>query len=391
MFDAIVVGGGIQGLLIALEASRAGHRVLLLERGRLGGETSANWYRILHGGLRYLQSLDLARMRSSAQDRQWFLSNYRAHVEPQGFLMPLYGRGLKRGSVFRAAFMVTKLITQSGGATTGGDCRLRDGRLLSRGETIEMFPGVRQESLTGGALWHDAVVTDTARLFEKLADDARGLGAKIIENMEATELVVENGKVAGISARDTPTGVLCDFAAPRVIVACGQENARLAEKFDRSRAQLFHPVLAFNVLLERPAPARCGISVSPPGKSGPMLFLYPDGGRTFAGTWYVPGKGNAATPDDVVPPEAIDAFLCALNDSVPDLGARPEHVVEVTSGLLPARSSQGTDLVHNEIIYDHGASGGPEGLVTVTATKFTTAPSVARKVIKHCGLGADLG
>lgn len=102
-YDLIVIGGGIYGIALALESSRRGWRPLLLERGDFGGETSLNSLGIVHGGLRYLQSLDIIRFRESVAERRWFLAHFPDLVEPLKCLMPLYGGGLRRRSVIAAA------------------------------------------------------------------------------------------------------------------------------------------------------------------------------------------------------------------------------------------------------------------------------------------------
>src|SRR5690606_21038054 len=98
-FDLIVLGGGIYGAMVQLEAARRGIRSLLLERGDFGGATSANHFRIVHGGLRYLQSLDLPRFREAVAERRWWLRTFPDLVEPLRCVMPLYGEGLRRAAV----------------------------------------------------------------------------------------------------------------------------------------------------------------------------------------------------------------------------------------------------------------------------------------------------
>ena len=100
-YDLVVVGAGIQGAALFLEASRRGMRALVLDKGDFGGSTSWNSLRILHGGLRYLQTLDLPRFRQSVRARRWFFQAFPQLVRPLPCLMPLRGKGLKRNSVLR--------------------------------------------------------------------------------------------------------------------------------------------------------------------------------------------------------------------------------------------------------------------------------------------------
>ncbi|MFB3103980.1 MAG: FAD-dependent oxidoreductase, partial [Pseudomonadales bacterium] len=102
-FDLIVVGGGIYGACLVLESARRGLRPLLLERDDFGGGTSWNSLRIVHGGLRYLQHLDLARYRLSASEQAWWLNQFPDQVQPLSCLLPLYNRGLRSTHLMRAA------------------------------------------------------------------------------------------------------------------------------------------------------------------------------------------------------------------------------------------------------------------------------------------------
>ena len=109
VFDLIIVGGGVYGIMLALESARRGLKALLLERGDFGGATSRNSLRIVHGGLRYLQTFDLLRFREHVSERRWFMRHFPDLVEPLACLMPLYGKGIYRTSVFRAASALNEL------------------------------------------------------------------------------------------------------------------------------------------------------------------------------------------------------------------------------------------------------------------------------------------
>jgi len=95
-FDLAVIGAGIHGVCLALQAAERGLRVLLLERADFGSGASGNSLRVVHGGLRYLQSLDVARFRESVAERRWFARTFPGLVEPLPCLMPLYAEGLLR-------------------------------------------------------------------------------------------------------------------------------------------------------------------------------------------------------------------------------------------------------------------------------------------------------
>ena len=109
--DIVIVGGGIYGAMLHLEASRAGLRSVLVERGDFGGATSENSLRIVHGGLRYLQNLNVARSVESTRERQWYLESMPRLVTPLPCLLPIYERGRKRTSVLSLGLAANDAIS----------------------------------------------------------------------------------------------------------------------------------------------------------------------------------------------------------------------------------------------------------------------------------------
>ena len=139
-FDLIVVGGGIYGALLTLEATRCGLRPLLIERDQFGQATSNNTLRIIHGGLRYLQNFDLRRFKESLREQAWFFRNFPEYITPLGCLMPLYNRGLRRKSIFRIALALNDYLARFQDGGMRDRSQLPKSTILSREETIRLFP-----------------------------------------------------------------------------------------------------------------------------------------------------------------------------------------------------------------------------------------------------------
>lgn len=372
-YDLIVVGGGVYGIMIALEATRRGLHPVLLERAEFAAATSANSLRVLHGGLRYLQRLDLRRSLESIDERAWWLRNFPDHTRPLPCLMPLYGEGLRRPLALRVALGLNELL-----------CRVRGGDLLPQGRVIgpdavrEIFPGVDPDGLKGGALWYDAFAHDTPRLLLEVLRWACAEGAVALDQVEATGLLVESGWSTGVRARDVENDAELHFRAPVVINAAGPWVPAFATACGGHAPGLV-PTLAWNVAFRRPALADHALAVRPRRKSGQTYFLVPWQNMLLAGT------GHAVWcegPERVrVPESLLLTYIAELNAAVPGLRLKDDEVVRVFAGLLPGRRAGTADLAERPVIVDHRAAGGPAGLYSVIGVKLTTARAVAARVL----------
>ena len=396
--DLIIIGGGIYGVMTALEAARRSLRPLLLERHDYGSATSWNSHRIVHGGLRYLQSLDFERFRTSVRERRWFLRHFPDLVEPLPCLMPLYGQGARRPGVLRAALLANHLLSRRRNDGLRHDRRIESGGVMTVPETRSLFPTVRAGGLRGGALWYDAVITDSQRVLIEALRWAAACGAHCLNYVKATGLRVEAGKVVGVDAVDNVDEATLRFDAPLVINCAGPWSGRLAGAFDRPTDELFRPSLAFNLLFDRAPPSEVAIAVSAPEAGAHTWFLYPRRGRIYAGTAHIPcaaGAANvscaadaanvscAAGSDSATPTEQqVDTVIEELNAAAPGLELRRHQVLRVYSGLLPATAQGSTELASQPVIYDHGAHGGAAGLFSVSGVKYTTSRDVAEKTLR---------
>jgi glycerol-3-phosphate dehydrogenase len=378
-YDLIIIGGGVYGIAVTLESALRGLKPLLLERSDFGAGTSANSLRILHGGLRSLQTLDLRRFRDSVRERRSFLREFPDLVKPLPCLMPLYGNGLRRPAVMRAALLLNDTLSVRRNLGVRYDRHIPSGRMISADATATIFPAVRRQGLLASAIWHDAQMLASQRILIEMLRWARSIGGDCVNYCEATSLVTSHGCVAGVQARDVVSDTEHLFRAPVVINCAGPDCEALAAHFDRPKKGLFRPSLAFNLLLDRRPPADVALAVSPPRKGGRVYFVLPWHERVMAGTFHSPFEEG----EQVGAPRAehVARFLSDLNDAIPDLGCTAAHVRWVFWGLLPVTAAHTEHLEVREKIVDHGRSGGARGLYTVSGVKFTTARLVAQRTL----------
>ena len=372
-FDVLVVGGGIYGLTIAYDAAQRGLSVALIEQNDFGSGASFNHLRTIHGGLRYLQSLDFRRARESVRERRTLARIAPQAVRPLPFAVPVY-RSLMRGKTsMRAGFALDRIVAAGRNRGVPPSHRLPGGRVVSRSHAAQRFPGLRRRGLTGAAVFHDYVTTEPDRLTFSFALAAAQHGAVLANYVEAIAPLTDGRRVGGVRARDAIGTRALEIQARLVVNATGARVDRLLEPLGVTTGI---PMLqAMNLVTKRDAgeEALGGRSLT-----GRNLFLVPWRERALFGTWESdrvcdPGETAVAERD-------VAAFIAELNQAFPALDLTLADVTLVHRGVVPA-AVRGNRVApeRHEQIRDHAVQG-IEGLLSVAGTKFTTARAVAERV-----------
>jgi glycerol-3-phosphate dehydrogenase len=372
-FDVLVVGGGIYGLTIAYDAAQRGLSVALIERHDFGSGASFNHLRTIHGGLRYLQSLDIGRARESVHERRATARIAPQSVRPLPFAVPLY-RSLMRGkNAMRAGFALDRVVAYDRNRGVPASHRLPGGRVVSRGHAAQRFPGLRRQGLTGAAVFYDYVTTEPDRLTFSFALAAVEHGAVVANYLEAIAPLVDGARVIGVQARDALGSRSFDIAAKLTVNATGGRVDGLLTPLGISTGI---PMLkAMNLVTKRDAGDE---ALGGRSASGRNLFLVPWRERALFGTWE---SSRACEPDDTSVAEAdVAGFIGELNQAYPALDLTLADVTLVHRGVVPAAMRGGAiGLEGHEQVRDHAAQGFA-GLLSVAGTKFTTARGVAERV-----------
>ena len=379
-YDLIIIGGGIYGATLALESVFHGLRPLLLEKSDFGAATSFNSLRIVHGGLRYLQTLDLPRHFESVRERRWFLANFPDHVRPLSCMMPLYGKGVKRKSVFRAALLLNDALSMTRNEGVREDRQLPPGKVINRSAVVSAFPGVEQEGLEGAAVWFDAAVPDSQRVLIDILHWAASHGADLANYVLVSTIMTGSGDIEGVRARDALSGCEYSFRAPVVVNASGPWASALATQMDGQAHDWFRPSLAWNVVTDKPAPSEFALALTPPREGAPTYFVHPWKGRMFIGTGHSAWDGPLEDPQPSI--EQLQNMIHDLNAAAPSLGLGMEDILHVTAGILPAAGSHAAKISKRPVTVRHSDSGGPKGLYSICGVKYTTARLVAERTLE---------
>jgi glycerol-3-phosphate dehydrogenase len=371
-FDLLIVGGGIAGLMAACDGAQRGLRTALVERDDFGAGSSFNNLKTVHGGLRSLQTLDIARARESIVERR-ALARIAPHlVAPQPFLIAT-GAGLTRSRpVFEAAFLIDRLLTRDKNAGVETALHLPRGRVVSRDICERLFPGVRNGA-TGGAMWYDYQVRSVERLNMAIAHAAAAHGARLVNHAEAVEALRSGDRIAGMRVRDVLSGTETDVRAAVTLNASGGAASAVLRMFG-TKPDL--PLLkAMNLVSSR---AAGDVALGAPTPDGRMLFMVPWQGRAMFGTSH---SSSLVGENEGVSREDLARFLKEVNGAFPALGLRESEVTLVHRGLVPAAGHpHAPDLRSTPDIRDH-ASEGTQGAVSAVAVKYTTGRRVAELAI----------
>jgi len=372
-FDVVVIGGGITGLTIAYDAAQRGLSTALVERDDFGSGASFNHLRTIHGGLRYLQSMDLARARESVRERRTIARIAPHTIRPLAFAVPLY-RSFTRGKLaMHAGFIVDRVVAFGRNRDVPLTHRLAAGRVVGRGTAVQRFPGLKRQGLTGAAVFYDYVTLEPDRLTFSFALAAINHGAALANHVDAVAPVLEGRRVRGVRVRDVLSGREFEVRARTVVNAAGGAIDRVLQPLGLSTGI---PMLkAMNLITRRDAGDE---ALGGRTASGRHLFLVPWRERALFGTW------ESARPvdpsDDGVHAQDVTAFMQELNSAFPALDLSLSDVTFVHRGIVPAVVHDGrAALQGHDQMREHSADGA-DGLITVSAAKFTTARAVAERV-----------
>lgn len=355
VWDVLVIGGGATGLGAAVEAASRGYKTVLIERADFAKGTSSRSTKLVHGGVRYLEQMNITLVMDALRERGLMLANAPHLVHDLSFVVPIFG--LLDLPYYGFGLKVYEMLS--------GKLSLGPSRMLSPKETLAMLPGVRKQDLRGGVLYHDGQFDD-ARYAIALMRTLEELGGVAINYVEATGLIERNGKLVGIHARDLESDARFDLQAKVVINATGVFTEQVLA-MDGDRESLLSVSQGTHFVLPEQFLGSTNAMMIPKTSDGRVLFAIPWHGATVVGTT------DEAVERSSMEPRAMASERNFLMEHIGMyMGRRPraEEILSVWSGLRPlVRKGSGST---SKLSRDHTILVRPSGLVTVTGGKWTT-------------------
>ncbi|HEY6451280.1 MAG TPA: FAD-dependent oxidoreductase [Steroidobacteraceae bacterium] len=392
-FDVLVLGGGIGGACAAWDAALRGLKVALVERLDFCAGTSAQSFKVLHGGIRYLQHLDLPRLRESCRERGSFLRIAPHLTRTLPIAVPTFGYGMQSRWLLAAAFVALESLTLDRNWGIDDSARaIPSPFLMSRGRLLERFPGMKSSAATGAGVFYDGQIRNPPRAVLAVLRAAAEAGAVVLNYCEADGLELRDGQVWGARVVDLLGGSRLQVRAGVTINATGPFAPDLLRQIGRAPRVAVPLSRDMAVVVRRQLDPGMAVAVQTRfadpdaliSRGNRHLFLAPWRGKyTLIGVNSRLYTGNAY--DLEVTEAEVSGFLAEINEAYPGLDLAMEDVSTVNAGLLPfgENDPQSKDLSFGKrsVVVDHEASDGLKGLITGMSIRWTMGRLLGERVV----------
>ncbi len=381
-FDVLVIGGGITGAGVALDAVARGYKVALVEKGDFASGTSSKSTKLVHGGIRYLPNFDFALVREALLERGLLLRNAPFLVHPVGFVLPIYkGDRHPVGLPFTTPWGIGLGLILDIGLWMydglAGRYNVKRHRRLSRKEVMRLAPALVTENLKQGFIYYDGQTND-ARLTMAVLRTAVQYGATIANYTEVTSFVTENGKVCGVHVRDNLGNQNFIARARHIVNATGVFAEEIEALTDAGSLVHVEPSKGVHLVFSR-EDVKIGNDaiVLPETDDKRILFLVPWESRAVFGTTDT-GSGDldhpTATRDD------ITYLLHHLNRYL-SVNLTADDIISVYAGYRPLLRARSSEHSTAKLSRTHAVLQNSSGLVTIVGGKMTTYRRMAQDTV----------
>ncbi|WP_271856157.1 glycerol-3-phosphate dehydrogenase/oxidase [Patiriisocius marinus] len=366
-YDLIIIGGGVTGAGIALDAASRGLKTCLVEKNDFASGTSNKSTKLIHGGLRYLKQFEIGLVKESGRERATVHKLAPHLVIPEKMLLPLTKDGVYGAFLTSIGLKVYDIL-----ANVEGDDRRK---MLDKSETLLKEPLLEESTLLGGG-YYSEYRTDDARLTIELLKTAHTYGAEIINYCEMTDFIYsEKNKVKGITCVDHNTGAKFIINSRRIVSAAGPWVDKLRKKDGPlNNKHLYLTKGVHLVFPNKKLPVKQSVYFDAP--DGRMLFAIPRGKVTYVGTTDTPYNGSlnrvVSTKQDVA------YILQAINATFKTCNVTIDDVQSSWAGLRP--------LIHEDAASPSELSRKDEifvsdsGLISIAGGKLTGYRKMAQRV-----------
>ncbi|WP_420855433.1 glycerol-3-phosphate dehydrogenase/oxidase [Virgibacillus indicus] len=369
--DLLVIGGGITGAGIALDAATRGMKVAVVEMQDFAGGTSSRSTKLVHGGLRYLKQFEIGVVAETGKERAIVYENGPHVTTPERMMLPFYKGGTFGPFTTNIGLRVYDFLA--------GVKKSERRKMLKPEEAVRREPLLNAKDLKGAGVYVE-YKTDDARLTIEVMKKAAEKGALALNYMKVTNLVYENSKVIGVEAEDQIDGSTQKLFARKIVNAAGPWVDTLREIDNSKRGKYLHLTKGIHLVFggER-FPLKQAIYFDTP--DGRMVFAIPREGKTYVGTTDTVYTGNIAHPKMTI--EDRDYVLKAIDYMFPEVNIKPEDVESSWAGLRPLIHEEGKDP--SEISRKDEIFVSDSGFISIAGGKLTGYRKMAESIVNLVG------
>lgn len=370
--DLIVIGGGITGAGIVRDAARRGLRVVLFEQNDIAYGTSSRSSKLIHGGMRYLESYEFSLVFESVSERRVVMDLAPHLVNPLAFLFPVYQGARKSLRMINAGMWL-----YDGLALFRSPKRHRT---LRPSEVAEQEPILKQEGLQGAPVYYDCSTDDARLTLETIVDAIRNGGVAVNWARVDAFTKDEQGRVSGVVVRNARDGSLREVKTHTVINATGPWTDKVLAMSGPRTGKMLRPTKGIHIVVEREKlPIEHAVVLFHPADQR-LLFALPWGERTYVGTTDTDYDGSPG--EEAATLEDVDYLIAAANDHFPNNPITRDDVISTWAGLRPliAPEPEVGEISESQVSREHQILIGEDGLITIAGGKLTTY----RKMAKEC-------
>jgi glycerol-3-phosphate dehydrogenase len=362
-FDVLVIGGGITGAGVAMDAASRGMSVALIEKNDFSSGTSSRSSKVIHGGLRYLKQLQFGVTREAVRERETLMRMAPHLVRSLPILMPY-----RRGVVERTAFGAALTIYDAMGSSLK---HVRVDREVARKDAPLLAT-----DLAGAFRYFDATADDS-RLVMHVIKKAVQLGATVANYARLDGFQRMNDRsLAGVTAHDSISGATFAISAAEIVNAAGVWVDTVRQKLESVAPPLLRPSKGVHIVVANDKLRVDGAVAIPKTRLGQYLWIAPWQGRTIIGTTDTDYQGDLDNPE--ASPSDIALLLEGVAEWFPAAGLTDSDIISTYAGLRPLHVSdaKSTSAIAREVVIDRRG-----GLLTVSGGKLTTFRTMAKRVV----------
>lgn len=373
LFDVVIIGGGITGAGIAINATKRGWKTLIIDKNDFASGTSSRSAKMIHGGLRYLQQLQISLVKEALHERGHLLKEYPHLVKPQPFFMPIYKSRLSK----------LKLgIGLSGYDYLSGNSSMPKHAEIDLEEIKLRFPQLKNDSMVGGFIYYDAQTND-ARLTNEVIQEATDLGAIALNYFECLSFNEKENSIKNIICKDNIEDKTYTINAKIFISATGIWTDETIRKYNaKDEKRYMAPSKGTHLIIS---------SIHLP-KNAVMLFPTANGDGRFI--WCMPWEDNlnvvGTTDTDyagdinkmLVEQDEVTYILNSVNAQLKDKQITEDDILSVYAGLRPLINDDDETKKSNKRSRDYQIWWNNENMLTISGGKLTSFLSMADSVLK---------